>query len=146
MFRAAGVVPLSGLYNTTTVASGSAVALTTGTTANIASKSLAPGTYLVWGIGDFTLAAATATLLQAALSVASATLPTQAGGSGLGTDPLGVEILNTTTLSATQSVTAGPTTLTIAATTTLYLVAQATFSAGTVSGYGTLNAIQINVA
>lgn len=146
MFRAAGVAALSSVYNTVTVASGSAVSLTTVTPANVTSKSLAAGSYLVWGIIDFTLSAVTATEFRGGPSVTSATLPTQAGGSGLGTDALDVLPIAPAITTDTLVIMGGPTLLTIAATTTLYLVAQATFSAGSVSAYGTLNAMQLNVA
>lgn len=143
--KATGQRALSHLLNTVTVASGAAVSLTTATPANITSISLGIGTYLIWGTGDYTLASATATEFRLGLSATTNTLPTQAGGSGIGTDPLNVSIANTSVLSDTQTLIAGPTTFTIAATTTLYLVAQATFSAGTVSAYGTLFALQINL-
>jgi hypothetical protein len=146
MLRAVGQYPLSALYNTVTVAAGSAVSLTTVTTANVTSKSLTAGTYLIWGQVDFTMTGATSTVLQAGLSVTSATLPTQAGGSGVGTDPLAIFESFATTLTGTQCIDCGPTLLTIASTTTLFLVTQATFSAGTIAAYGTLNALQLNIA
>jgi hypothetical protein len=127
----------------TTVATPGAT-LTTVTPANVTSKSLTAGTYLVWGQIDFGLTAATATLFQGGLSVVTATLPTQAGGAGVGPDPLSINAASfaaAATLVETQNV--GPTILTIAVTTTLYLVAQATFSAGAITAYGTLSAVQI---
>jgi hypothetical protein len=146
VLRAVGQYPLSSLYNTATVASGAAVALTTVTSANVTSKSLAAGTYLVWGIVDFTLTGVTATEFRCGPSVATGTLPTQAGGAGLGTDALNISPLTPAITTDTVVLIGGPTLLTIAATTTLFLVAQATFSAGTVSAYGTLNALQLNIA
>jgi hypothetical protein len=144
MLRATSVPLLSNEYTTATVASGSAVALTTATTANITSTSLTAGTYLIWGFADWTLTAATTTIFQVAMSLTSATLSTQAGGGGLGTDPIAILPLILTTNTGTVTADCGPTRLVIAATTTLFLVTQATFSAGTVAAYGTLNAMQLN--
>ncbi|MBV8060486.1 MAG: hypothetical protein JO253_03030 [Alphaproteobacteria bacterium] len=50
--------------------------------------------------------------------------------------------LSTTTLSDTVSQ-ASQATLSVSADTTLNLVAQATFSAGTVSAYGTISAVRV---
>jgi hypothetical protein len=146
VLRAVGQYPLSSLYTATTVTAGAAVSLTNVTTANITSKSLAAGTYLIWATGDFTLAAATVTQFQLGLSVTTATLPTQAGGSGVGLDPLMTLPIALAAVSATYSGVVGPTNLVIAATTTLFLVTQVAFSAGTVSAYGTLFTLQLNVA
>jgi hypothetical protein len=131
----------AGITQTTVATPGSA--LTTATPLNVTSKLLQPGTYLVWGNVDYLLTAATASEYRAGLSVVSATLPTQAGGSGVGPDPLSVLPITHTTISDTITDTVGPTILTIAVATTLYLVAQATFSAGTISAFGTLNAMQV---
>jgi hypothetical protein len=146
MLRAVGQYPLSALYNTVTVAVGSAVSLTTATPANITSKSLVAGTYLVWGIVDFNLTAVTATEFRCGPSLTTGTLPTQPGGAGLGTDALDILPLAPAVTTDVMVLMGGPTLLILAATTTLFLVAQATFSAGTVTGFGTLNALQINVA
>jgi hypothetical protein len=142
---AAGGVTLASLAagaSQTTVATPG-TALTTVTPANVTSKSLTAGTYLIWGNVDFLLTAATTTEFRAGLSVVSATLPTQAGGAGVGPDPLAILPLVTTLLSDTVTDLAGPTIFTIASTTTLYLVAQATFSAGSMTAFGTLTAVLI---
>lgn len=129
-----------GEFTTATVASGSAVALTTATGANVTSISLTAGDWDVSGQVDLTLTGATATSHQAAISLTSATLSTQAGGSGLGTDPLASFPIPTTTLSGTLDIAIPPVRLSIAATTTVYLVAQCTFSVGTEAAYGTIRA------
>jgi hypothetical protein len=129
----------AGISQTTVATPGTS--LTTATTANVTSKSLTAGTYLVWGIVDFALTGVTATEFRAGVSVTSATLAGQAGGSGMGPDPTAILPITPAITTDTLNDTAGPTILTIAATTTLYLVAQATFSAGTVTAYGTLSAI-----
>jgi len=123
---------------TATVPAGSAVALTTATPANVTSLQLLPGIYLIWGFIDATLAGATLTALIASLSLNSGAFSSQAGGSGLGTDPTKQQLASLVTATGTTVQDAGPTTLTVAVPTTLYLVAQAAFSAGTVSAYGSI--------
>lgn len=122
-----------------TVPVGSAVALTTATSANVTSVSLTAGDWDIWGVIDYALSAASSSIQQAGLSLVSATLAGQAGGSGLGPDPNDISPFSTTTVTGTLSL-APLTTLLISATTTLFLVANATFSAGTISAYGTLTA------
>jgi hypothetical protein len=142
---AAGGLTLASLATgatQTTVASPGA-ALTTATPINVTSKSFTAGTYLMWGIVDFALTAATTTEFRMGLSVVSATLPTQAGGAGIGSDALAILPLVTTTLTDTLTDQAGPTIVTLGSTTTVFLVAQATFSAGTMTAYGTLTALLI---
>jgi hypothetical protein len=133
----------TGQFITSTVASGSAVALTTATSANVTSISLTAGDWDISGQIDYALIAATSTLFQSGISLTSATLPSQAGGSGLGTDPLAQIPLTTTLLSATYGQGVGPVRLSIAATTTVFLVANQTFSAGSSSAYGTIRARRI---
>ncbi len=129
----------AGISQTTVATPGAS--LTTATAANVTSKSLTAGTYLVWGIVDFALTGVTATEFRAGISATSATLPTQPGGSGIGPDPLAILPITPAITTDVLNDTAGPTIVTLAATTTIYLVAQATFSAGTVTAYGTLSAI-----
>jgi hypothetical protein len=141
----AGGVTLASLAagaSQTTVASPG-IALTTATPANVTSKSLAAGTYLVWGAIDFALTGASTTEFRGGISVVSATLPTQPGGGGIGPDALSVLPLVTTLLSDVLTDSAGPTIVTLAATTTLFLVAQSTFSAGSMTAFGTLSALLI---
>jgi hypothetical protein len=132
----------SNISQTTVATPGTA--LTTATTANVTSKSLAAGTYLVWGVVDFLATTATMTDLQCGIGVATGVLLGQAGGSGVGPDPNGNAPFNTTAATTETAIVAcGPTIVTLASTTTIFLNAQATFSAGTVSAFGTLNAIQL---
>lgn len=123
---------------TATLASGSAISLTTATTANLTSMTLPPGTYLVWATADFNLTAASTTVQEVGISLTSATLPSQAGGSGLGPDPLAINRIPLTTVTGVLNDIVAPTTLVLTATTTVYLVVQATFSAGTITAYGTM--------
>lgn len=141
MMRAVAHTPLSsGLVNSS-IPVGSAVALTTATTANVAQKLLQPGSYLVWGTVDFGEAASTVTLEQAGITNTSATLPTQAAPL---TEAYATRVMATVTATQTDQLVVMPTIITIASAVTIYLVAQATFSAGAVSAYGTLWAMQIN--
>lgn len=130
---------------TATVIAGSAVALTTATGANITSISLTAGDWDVSAVADFTPAATTSiTQLQAGLGTVTATLLTQPGGGGVGTDPL---------VSQTQAASvpgAGPMTLslppvrvTLAGTTTIFFVAKCAFTVSTLAAYGTIRARRI---
>lgn len=128
-----------------TVAAGAAVALATGVAANITSISLTAGDWDVQGTVDFTIAATTniVQLLQG-VSVVSATLASQPGGSGLDTDP------NTNAFFFSFAPGAIPLSystpvvrLSLAATTTVYLVEQATFTVSTLAGFGTLRARRV---
>jgi len=129
-------------FTSSTIPAGSAVALTNNTTANVTSISLPAGTYDISAQVEFVLAAATTTLLQSGPSLTTATLPTQAGGSGLGTDALVTIPLAATLGSFTNSNGCIEIQLVITQTTTVFLTAQASFSAGAVSVYGTLRARQ----
>lgn len=126
-----------------TVPSSSSVSLASATPKTVTSIALAAGTYLVWGLVDFTLGVATATEFRAGVSLSNNTLPPQPGGSGLGPDALIVLPIGVTLLSSTVVLGAGPTILTLAAPATLFLVAQVSFSLGAISAYGTLSAVQI---
>jgi hypothetical protein len=130
-----------GEYIVSTVASGSAVSITTGTPTNITSIALTPGDWDLDAVIDFLPAASTSiTNYQAAYSLTSATLSTQPGGSGLGPDPL--LVVNQAAMVPAAVFGCAPATvrLTISANTTVYLVAQSTFSVSTLTGYGTLRA------
>lgn len=130
-----------GEFITAVVLAGSAVALTSGAAANVASISLPPGDWDVSGVIDHNIAATTSvTQISSGVSLTSATLAPQTGGGGLGTDP-------TATLSYAAMVPglgivqgAPLVRISLAATTTVYLIAQDTFSLSTISAYGTLRA------
>lgn len=124
---------------TATVASGAAVSLTTATAADVTTLSLTAGDWDVDGSIDYTLGAASTTVLAAGISATANTLPTQAGGSGIGTDPLTTNSVVLTTNTGTCNARVH-TRISLAATTTIHLVASATFSAGTVAAFGTITA------
>jgi len=115
---------------------GSAVALTTATNANVASITLTPGDWDVDGNINFTATNATVAagaVVVGSVSTGSLTLSTD------GTESYDLPGALTTT-SFKLSVTIPRKRLSITTTTVVYLVAQATFTAGTMGAYGALNA------
>lgn len=132
-----------GQFVTATVASGSAVSLSNGAGTNVTSISVTAGDWDISGTVDIILAGATGTLSQGGISLTTATLPSQAGGSGLGTDGLTLIPLSVAAFSNTVSVTIPPVRLLVAATTTVYLVAQQAFTVGTATAYGTIRARRV---
>lgn len=134
-----------GEIQTATVAVGSAQALTTATPLNNTSLSLTAGDWDVSGTADFIPAASTSiTLLQAGLGTTTATFLTQAGGGGVGPDPsalfaqaAAVPGANVITLDV------GPVRVSLAASATIFFVAQATFTVAALSVYGTLRARRV---
>jgi hypothetical protein len=124
-----------GEYVESKVASGSPVSLTTATAANITSISLTAGD---WDVeGNISIAGASATYTQGVGSIGttSATLATD-----------GTEVYSGaqfTLLSVTDGVTIPRKRINVSATSTVYLVAKATFSAGTMGGYGSINARRV---
>lgn len=129
-----------GAFQSSTVVASSAVSLTTNAAANITSMSLPAGDWDISANTDFTLAGTTATLFQTGISLTSTTLPTQAGGSGLGSDPLSSLPTALTTISSPITLGVTPVRIQLSTATTVYLVAKSVFTAGTVAGYGTLRA------
>lgn len=119
-----------GQVVTATVASGSAVSLTTATPANITSVSLTAGDWQCYGAVDYTLTGATASDFKAGISATSATF----GGQDSYTE---LPII-TTLLSGTMTSPTPTQRISLASTTTEYLVGQETFSAGSVTAFGSL--------
>jgi hypothetical protein len=128
-----------GEFITATVATPGG-ALTTATPANVTSIALTAGDWDVWSVLDFLYTGATLTDIRGGPSPTTATLPTQAGGSGFGTDGLAIDPSNFTTITDTQTLDSGPIRVSLASPATAFLVAQATFSVGTVSAFGTISA------
>ena len=118
---------------------GSAVSLTNATPANVTSIPLTAGDWNIEGTVNFTAAAAT-TAAGAAFAVGvnttSATVPTDGSETY---EYLGA--ITTGTYKATGE--ASMKTLNVTANTTVYLVASAAFSAGTVGAYGSLIARRV---
>lgn len=131
-----GVNPIAraGL-SSSVIASGSAVSLTTATPKTITSVTFGVGTWRIYGYIDYVLASATTTLTQSGFGTTtnSFTNTLQAQDTALtASNPL-------TTTSATLTAATPWLQFTVATgTQTVYLVAQQTFSAGTVTAYGTL--------
>lgn len=125
-----------GEYISSNIAIGSAVSLTTTTTANITSISLTGGDWDVEGNVGFISASGTiGTVLIAAVSNGvSATLPTSPAGGSY------TQLSQTLPASVTQIMVTGRSRISLASTTTIYLVAQATFSVSTMTGYGFIGA------
>jgi hypothetical protein len=136
---AAGAV---GQLITATVASGSAIAGgATTVSKNVTSISLTAGDWDVSGTCDYVWTGITATVMSCGLGTTTDTLLTQAGGGGVGTDPVSIrQATFGTTLSGTQTLDSPVTRVTLASTTTIYLVANMTYSAGSFTQYGTLRA------
>jgi len=117
------------------VASGSAVVLATATTTNVTSISLTAGD---WDVsGNINIAGSTATYTQGVggTSTTSVTLPTD-----------GTEVYSGaqfTLLSVTDGLTVPRKVVNVSSTTTVYLVAKATFSAGTMTAFGSITARRI---
>lgn len=121
-----------GEYVESVIASGSAVSLTDTTAKTVTSISLTAGDWDVTGVVDYVLTGATATHFKSGSSSTSATFGAQ--------DTFVDLPLITTTLSDTLGHIIPTTRFSLASTTTVYLVGQATFSAGTVDAYGTIRA------
>lgn len=123
-----------GEYDVSTILAGSGVALTSGTPANIGS-----GITLTAGDWDISLSAyfqpqsgATLTVASASLSTVSATVNNVAGFYG--------QVAGLTGNGNEVSVSVARKRFSVAATTTVFFVAEATFSGGTLSAFGELSA------
>lgn len=133
-----------GEFITSTVATPGAT-LTSPTPSNVTSISLTAGDWDVSGVVDFAFAGTTSyTQVQAGISLTTATLAGQAGGGGLGTDP------NSSFATPAQVPTALPFTvevntvrISLSATTTVFLVAQATFTVAGLTAFGTIRARRV---
>lgn len=133
-----------GEVKTTTVATASSVSLTTATAKSVMTLALTPGDWDVWGQVDRNWSGTTATIVSTCISVTADTMSTQPGGSGIGTDPLATDTATFgTTLTGIKSQRCGPVRVSISAATTLQLVVKDTFSAGTVTAFGTITARRV---
>ena len=120
-----------GEYISSSVLAGSAVSLTTATSANVTSVPLTAGDYLISCTAFFNPnAATTTTSLQVGISTTSATMPTLGAenNSNITTQTFGAGL--------TQSMSAGQMRLSLSAPATVYFVAQAAFAVSTMSVYG----------
>jgi hypothetical protein len=124
-----------GEYVSSTVAIGSAVALTTTVVANVTSISLTAGDWDVCGQLDFSNTTVTATQYGGGVSSTSAALGAQDTYFTLPASFVGSSAPYRQPLSTVR--------VSLAATTTIYLVAQAVFSGGSTAAYGTIRARRI---
>ena len=127
-----------GEYVTSTVLLGSAVALTTGVAINVTSISLTAGDWNVWGTVAFAPAGTTTvSAISGSISTTTGTMATVPGGGSSFT------LATTLTTGAAQSHPVGMTRISVAATTTVFLVAQSSFAVSTNAAYGIINARRI---
>jgi hypothetical protein len=127
-----------GEYISSTVLIASDVELTTGTTANVTSISLTAGDWDVEGNVAFNPnAATTMATLQADIGSTSATFDTEPSGGARTKWQL------TFATGASQAITTGRKRFSLAATTTVYLLAQATFGVNTLHAYGFIGARRV---
>jgi hypothetical protein len=139
VINSSGQLGTSTIGQTTvaSVVSGSAVALTTATPTNITSISLIAGTYAISGIVNFTGAITVTGAQLASVNTTSATIGIQGNNAASSVVPTAGFLLGDNSVSIPSWI------LTIGSTTTVYLVAQATFSLGTGSAYGRISAVKV---
>lgn len=124
-----------GEYISSTVASASAVALTTSTAANVTSISLTAGDWDVSTQGYYTVSVS-ASDIRVGISTTSATFPSFAAGAGSQSIISGPNF-------STTALGNGPFRISLSGTTTVFMVVFATFGAGTVSAHGTIRARRV---
>lgn len=117
------------------VASGSAQALNTAVATNITSISLTAGDWDVEGNVNFTATTATITATSAGVGTSSNSIPTDGSEVYSGITP--------TTTTEINSITMPRKRVNTSITTNVFLVGKCTFSAGTVSAFGTINARRV---
>lgn len=124
-----------GEFQSATVASGSAVSMTSGGTINITSLSLTAGDWDVSGVVAI-LAASTTQFraIEGGIGTTSAAIPDLATGASA------IIAYSSQTPGINFGFPVGPTRISLAATTTVYLCASAVFSAPGCLGYGFLRA------
>lgn len=133
-----------GEFATTTVATASAVSLTTATAADVMTVSLTPGDWdVAYQVRHKPAASTSITILSCSLSVTANTMGTQPGGSGIGTDS--VTLLTQVAQVNAGEITQGsiPVRVSLAATTTLRVVCNDTFTVSTMAAYGTVRARRV---
>lgn len=117
-----------------TVLAGSAVSLTTNVQTTVTSISLTAGDWDVWGNIIYSAGGSTVTTLAiGAISTVAATLPTAPAGGGYG-----LWIGSVTGIA--PGVIAGKRRISIASTTTVYLIAYTNFTTSTLAAYGYIGA------
>lgn len=120
-----------GEYVSSTLANGSATALVTATAKTITSISLTAGDWDVSGNVGFTGTATASTVEVSSISLVNNTRGSTDANEGILVFSTGLLLSNVPTPTVRIS---------IASTTTIYLVGYSTFSGGTMNGYGTIRA------
>lgn len=132
---------VQGDYRNATVLTGAAVALTTATPANVGSISLSQGEWSCSGKVSRNLNASTSvTILSAGLSATSATMPTLDGQMDSTHLSTAANVMGATG----QDTNVGPYRFALAATTTIYLVANDTFTVSTNAAYGQISCQRVS--
>jgi hypothetical protein len=130
-----------GEFVSSTVLTGAAVSLTTGTTANVTSISLTAGDWDIRGVVALNKGSTTSVTTEAAaITTVSATYP------ALGLTNSALIRNQATTYNGTTAgavIPVGVTRLNITSTTTVYLVANCTFTVSTMSAYGAIEARRV---
>ncbi|NTI92294.1 hypothetical protein G6L78_01480 [Agrobacterium rhizogenes] len=127
-----------GEYVPSDVPLGGAVALTSGTSANVTSISLTAGDWDVWGSVAYTYGSGTTvTVVRQAISTTSAALPTLPAGGAYSI----LQMASIVTPSISMPV--GMVRISVSTTTPVYLVTQATFGTSTMSAYGGIYARRV---
>lgn len=127
-----------GEYIFSQILAGSAVSTTTGAVTNVTSISLTAGDWDVWGnVVSNPASGTTTTQLGGAISLVSATVPTPPGSGGY------VNTYVPATVNLAPAITSGQLRVSIASTTTVYLVGVASFSGSTESLYGFIGARRV---
>ena len=126
-----------GEYVSNFIGSGTPVSLSTGATSNITSISLTAGDWDVTGVVDlFTGTSTSVTIVEGGISTTSATL----GGQDTF---FKIQSPAQVTSSATSAYPVPVVRLSLSGTTTVYLVANGTFTVSTLVGYGTIRARRV---
>lgn len=127
-----------GEFISTNVPTGTPVSLTSGVPANVASISLTPGDWDVSGnIGFLPGGTTTTSLVIGAIGSVSATLPTTPAGGGYTALPYSAPA------GAGIVIPVGRTRVSVAVTTTIYLITQVTFAVSTNAAYGFIGARRV---
>lgn len=136
VYNVYGDPSLLGSKISASVATGSAVSLTTATPANVTNITLTPGTWSVSGTIYYKPASASTSRQDASINGTSATLSTTEGA-------YVTTIFSSTVASISFSNVLQEQIIAVTTNTTEYLVAQATFSAGTMGAFGEIHATRI---
>jgi hypothetical protein len=123
-----------GEFVTANVAQGSPVSISSASAKTVVPMSLSAGDWDVWGmIGIVPAAGTTVSLIEAGISKTTNTLPAA-------TDPSYLAFDLTFTTAAVQQMPVGQTRISLAVTTTVFLVIDCTFAVSTNTAFGTLAA------